>query len=104
MVASTEDVSCLETHHVDAAFGLQAEFSPGSAVGRARHVVSIYSRFSSQCLRILTYYPQNQPCAAGALALLIGDLLCLLKSIRGCLLHEAEEPVCTKPRVGLGFA
>ena len=104
MVASTEDVSCLETHHVDAAFGLQAEVSPGSAVGRARHVVSIYSRFSSQCLRILTYYPQNQPCAAGALALLIGDLLCLLKSIRGCLLHEAEEPVCTKPRVGLGFA
>ena len=28
----------------------------------------------------------------------------LLKSIRRCLLHEAEEPVCTKPRVGLGFA
>ena len=76
VVASRKDAPCLETHHVDAAFGLHAEFPPGSAVGRARHVVSIYSRFSSECLRILTSYTRNQPCAAGALALLIGDLLC----------------------------
>ena len=76
MVASTKDASCLETHHVDAAFGLQAKVPAGSAGGRARHVVSIYIRFLSQCLRILTYYTQNQPCAAGALASLNGDLLC----------------------------
>ena len=35
MVVSTENASSLGTHHVDAAFGLQAEFPPGSAVGGA---------------------------------------------------------------------